>query len=62
MFSVRVPNNSNYLYDYCDGQVYKDHPLFKMDRDALQLVIYYDDVEVSNPLGSYRGKHKLGKQ
>ena len=24
------------------------------------LIIYYDDVEVTNPLGSSRGKHKLG--
>lgn len=28
---------------------------------VLQLVLYYDEVEVTNSLGSSRGKHKLGK-
>ena len=27
---------------------------------ALQIVIYYNEVKTANPLGSYRGKHKLG--
>lgn len=35
----------------------KDHPLFSDNKQALQLVIYY---ETANPLGSYRGRHKLG--
>ena len=48
------------MYDCCDGQFYKEHPLFKADPSALQLVAYYDDVETSNPLGSYCAKHKLG--
>ena len=34
--------------------------IFSTDSDALQIVIYYD-VETVNPLGSYRGKHKLGR-
>lgn len=25
------------------------------------VIMYHDDVEVCNPLGSYRGVHKLGK-
>ena len=50
-----------YLHDFCDGQLYREHPLFKEDRYALQLILYYDEVEVANPLGSYRGTHKLGK-
>ena len=48
------------MTDYCDGQVFKDHPLFNTVPSALQLIVYYDEVEVSNPLGSYRTKHKLG--
>ncbi len=48
------------MFDFCDGSLYKEHPLFSMHKDALQIVIYYDDVEVVNPLGSYRGVHKLG--
>lgn len=32
-----------------------------MQPQALQIIMYHDDVEVCNPLGSYRGVHKLGK-
>lgn len=31
-------------------------------NDHLLLSFYYDELEVANPLGSRRGKHKLGKQ
>ena len=34
------------LSDYCDGSDFHHHQLY------LQLNIYYDDVEVCNPLGS----------
>ena len=52
--------------DFCDGSLYKSHPLFSSSTGSggalcLQFVLYYDDVEVTNPLGSRRGKHKLGK-
>ena len=40
------------IADYCDGQVYRQHPLFSRDPHALQIILYYDDVEVVNPLGS----------
>ena len=32
----------------------------KYDPTALQLFLYYDEVELANPLGSKTGKHKLG--
>ena len=60
MFKERT-SCPGYLLDVCDGQVYKDHPLFSVDKNALQLIIYTDDVETVNPLGSYRGYHKLCK-
>lgn len=37
--------------DYCDGEQYKNHPLFTTDPCALQVALYYDDLEVCNPLG-----------
>ena len=61
MFETRPNNNSGFLFDIKDGTLYKDHPLFSVNDHALQLIIYYDDVEPANPLGSYRGHHKLGK-
>lgn len=47
------------MYDFCDGEVYKRHPLFSSDDSALQLIIYTDEIETANPLGSYRRHHKL---
>jgi hypothetical protein len=52
------------LGDFCDGSFLKNHSLFSNNTDGsllLQFVIYYDELEVSNPLGSSRGKHKLSK-
>ena len=49
------------LEDYCDGSIYKKHPLFSTNPNALQIMFYYDDVEVVNPIGSRVKKHKLGK-
>lgn len=43
-----------------DGSIFKNHLLFNTDDSALQIIIYYDDVEPSNPLGPHRGHHKLG--
>ena len=47
--------------DFCDGTHYSNHRIFKEKLAALQVCLYYDDVEVCNPLSSRRGKHKLGK-
>ena len=49
------------LGDYCDGERYKNSELFKKDPCALQIQLYYDEVEVCNPLGSKAKVHKLGK-
>uniref|UniRef100_A0A1X7T706 Uncharacterized protein n=1 Tax=Amphimedon queenslandica TaxID=400682 RepID=A0A1X7T706_AMPQE len=48
------------LKDFCDGQLYKNNSLFCSAPHALQLFLYYDDVEVCNPLGSAATVHKLG--
>ena len=55
--------NDGLLGDLCDGSIYKNHPLFSITTHtpetlSLQIVIYYDDVEINNPLGSRRGKHR----
>ena len=46
--------------DFCDGTVFQTHPLFSQDPCALQIVTYYDEVELCNSLGSHVKKHKLG--
>lgn len=47
--------------DYCDGEIFQNHPLFKEDPCALQICLYYDDLEICNALGSKTKKHKLGE-
>lgn len=48
------------LADYCDGSFVKLHPLFQSDVDALQIILYFDEVEVCDPLASHAGVNKLG--
>ena len=50
------------MSDFCDAQVFHHHPLFSRDPSALQLILYYDEMEVVNPLGSKTSKHKVGKK
>lgn len=48
------------LRDVCDGSFFKEHPVFAKDPTALQIIGFYDDVEITNPLGSKTKKHKVG--
>ena len=50
----------NIFGDYCDGKRCREHPLFSTDPVALQIILYYDELELCNPLGSRRKKHKIG--
>ena len=50
---------SNLLRDIKDGEMYKNNPYFKENPDALVLILYSDAVELVNPLGAGRGKHKV---
>ena len=36
------------------NSISRSHP------NALQILLYYDDVEFTNPLGSHKNKHKQG--
>ena len=53
-------SDDGFLQDYCDGLNYHNHPLFSVRKDSLQLLFYFDDVEICNLLGSKRTIHKLG--
>ena len=48
------------LRDFCDANFIKAHPVFTTHPDALQFILFYDDIEVANPLGAKAGLHKLG--
>ena len=52
--------NTSMLVDVCDGSIFQTHPLFSSDPHALQVIAYFDELEVVNPIDSYVKKHKLG--
>ena len=60
VLNPHISTSSSVLGDFCDGTLYQSHPLFSIDPYALQIIGYYDELEVVNPLGSYVKKHKLG--
>lgn len=53
-------NEDNLIKDFCDGSVFRNHTLFSGDPKALQIIAYFDELEVTNPIGSYVHTHKLG--
>ena len=47
------------MEDVCDAKCFSEHPLFSSDPLALQLIMFYDELELCNPLGTHVKKHKL---
>ena len=45
------------LTDFSNGSLFNEHPLFSNDPRSIQLLLYYDDVNVCNPLTNK--PHKL---
>lgn len=58
----RLPLSDTFLEDYCDGKDFQTHPVFSVDSGALQIMAYFDEVEVCNPLRSHSIVHKVGKR
>lgn len=48
------------MEDCCDGLQFKNHPLYSCEPQALQIMLYYDEVELCNPLGAAKKIHKVG--
>ncbi|CAB4007939.1 uncharacterized protein LOC110246895 [Paramuricea clavata] len=50
------------MRDLCDGDEFSPtkHPLISVNSKAIQMMLYYDDFEVANPLGSKAVIHKIG--
>jgi len=34
------------MEDYCDGEAFASHPVFSVHNDALQIFLYFDELEV----------------
>ena len=55
-----VTNDSESSYkDVKDGDLYKNNPYFQRNPGAYTMMIYSDAIELVNPLGAGRGKHKV---
>lgn len=54
-------NTTGIIASFRDGKKFTENELFMSHPTALQINLYYDDVEVCNPLGSKRKIHKLGR-
>jgi len=50
--------NANVLRDFADGEYLQEHPLTHEDCIFLQILLYYDDLELQNPLRSNK-RHKM---
>ncbi|XP_059909523.1 uncharacterized protein LOC132459156 [Gadus macrocephalus] len=60
MFNTVPPRSrEGYLYDFVDGDMFRNHPLYSRKPNALQLILYTDEIEICNPLGSYTRANKL---
>ena len=62
-----APGASKTVYvDIADGDALKNHPCLGAAADRsdgsvrLAFILYYDDLEVVNPIGAFHGRHKLG--
>lgn len=60
VLNPHTQESDEYLGDFCDGTIFKNHALFSVDASALQVIGFYDELEIVNPIGSYTKKHKLG--
>ena len=57
---VRAASGDEYLRDFADGLCYKNNCFFSGVIGGLQLLLFYDEFEVANPLGTRAGDHKIG--
>nr|XP_012218876.1 PREDICTED: uncharacterized protein LOC105670111 [Linepithema humile] len=60
ILSERKSIDDNILASFLDGQHATIHPFLLQHKHALRIQLYYDELEIVNPLGSKTGVHKLG--
>lgn len=47
------------LHDVCDGTIFQDNPVLQNHEQALQIIGYFDEFTLINPLSGLK-KHKIG--
>jgi hypothetical protein len=55
----RVQPSPNVIESFIDGNQFKHHAFFQKFPHSIRVNLYYDDIEVCNPLGANRGVYKL---
>ncbi|XP_030248211.1 uncharacterized protein LOC115566456 isoform X2 [Sparus aurata] len=52
-------NSTGYIKSIFDGKFYKQKDFYAGEDKRLSIILYVDDFEVCNPLGTSRKKHKI---
>lgn len=61
MPSVKNDLISKPVYDVSNcNDIFDGTKIVNKDENALQISVYYDDIEIANALGSGKKKHKIG--
>uniref|UniRef100_A0A1X7TKY7 Uncharacterized protein n=1 Tax=Amphimedon queenslandica TaxID=400682 RepID=A0A1X7TKY7_AMPQE len=59
--TFEAQNNAKHYSDFSDGSFYQNHSVYKANiNSCLQIIAYYDELELCNPLGTNVKKHKIG--
>lgn len=48
------------MRDVCDGSIFTTNSILCENERALQIIAYYDEFTLTNPLGSRAKKYKIG--
>lgn len=54
-----VRRTDGLLADVTDGKVYQDNIFFQENPSSVRIILYQDGVEIVNPLGGAKRKHKI---
>lgn len=60
VFKEKIQPQNGILNDIDDGTIVHTHPLLSLQGNSLKIVLYFDDVELCNPIGTRRLIHKVG--
>lgn len=56
----KCKHSKKILLNFVQGSVWKDKEKYHESQTVLPIVLFFDDYEIGNPLGSHSGIHKLG--
>lgn len=60
MFDSQPQSDDGILRCYKDGKQFQNHKFFQKYPNALRITIYYDEVEITNALGTKYRIYELG--